>query len=1037
MSSYRLPDGTVAVLVSSDRADGLRAEAAALVDYLENHPRVTPDRVADMLFRTRSARRHRVLVMVRPQDDLRDALRSVRSGSAHQAVVSADRATGRRVGFVFPGQGGQRPGMGRLYYDAAPEYRTIVDECAAIHLDRFGHAQPLHYLLGDQGSYDDAVWEVQPAVMFHMLGLAAMWQAAGVRPAATIGHSQGELAAAVVAGAMTLREAVLVVTHRARLVDRIERGYTMAVLGMDRDECEALLARQSGWAELSVVNAPNIVVVSGEHAAVEGVVASATARGQFAKQIAVDYPAHTSLIVDLRADFETVLDEELGDAVFARTEIACYGGTLGATIDPELRQRDYWYWNLRNRVRFDRAVAAAVGDGIDTLIEISDHPALQLAMQDNLAGLSAERATRKPDVRVVGTSVRTATDLSEFARNLAAVAVHDANYPWDVLRVGTGDGAVTLPLRDFPHSQMDTKKLWAAYRSGRADLVVAAAAAAGSAKPRRLVESWIPLAQRSLAMPRRIALVDHTGRCGELTAALCAAAAEHGATATMVDAVRLAELASGAADLGETDVVVIVLPPLPDTDGPGAVADLTEFFGERAWSPVLAGLRPGGECWLLTAGGEAVTADDPAPQMVHAGAAAGFRCIGVEQPGVLFRHLDLPAEASQAQPAMIIGALHTVGEPELALREGTVYVKRLVPDVAPDRAGGEPAPDHVVIVGGTGQLGMQFCAYYADAGAARVTLLSRTGESDAVAAQLDRIRRGTDTEIAAVRCDVSDDEDVRRFAAACAGRPADVIVHTAINYVDLELAEITAASVEKAADAKILGLDAVLRSVPRTADCRVLLCSSIAATLGGRGQILYAVTNRVLDVTARRLRDQGVGCSSVQWGLWSVVGVLDDDGLARINGTGMIPMDPADALAVGLNGRPGDAVVAAADWAYLHEVFGAFGQGAVLSALLEPSEPPRPEATPIRQAPVSAGADAADGQLAERVRAELETVIGSDGTELLDSSVPLVALGLDSLQALEFRKRIKSELDRDIPVVEILGGASLDDVVLLMAEKTN
>ncbi|MGY2062876.1 nocobactin polyketide synthase NbtC, partial [Nocardia gipuzkoensis] len=147
MSEYRLPDGTVPVLLSSDTAAGLRAEAAQLSAYLSGHEQVGPNQVADMLFRTRLARRRRALVMAATRAELLAALAAVAADTEHPAVVAGTAAV-RRVGFVFPGQGSQRPGMGKLYYELSQAYRDEVRACAAVHEERFGHAQPLHYLLG-------------------------------------------------------------------------------------------------------------------------------------------------------------------------------------------------------------------------------------------------------------------------------------------------------------------------------------------------------------------------------------------------------------------------------------------------------------------------------------------------------------------------------------------------------------------------------------------------------------------------------------------------------------------------------------------------------------------------------------------------------------------------------------------------------------------------------------------------------------------------------------------------------------------------
>ncbi|MGW5105826.1 SDR family NAD(P)-dependent oxidoreductase [Nocardia sp. NPDC004123] len=1109
MCSHRLPDGSIPVLLSSDTADGVRAEAAGILAYLEQRPAVAPDRVADMLFRTRPARRYRALAMVTGRADLLDALRAVADGASHPAVVLGDGpATARRIGFVFPGQGSQRPGMGALYYDLSPHYRAAVDECAAVHAERFGHDQPLHYLLGTAGAYQDTVWEVQPALMFHMAGLAAMWQAAGVRPAATIGHSQGELAAGAVSRVMSVRDAVLVVTHRARLVERLSpRGYAMAVLAMNREDCEALLARHSGWAELSVVNAPHIMAISGDRDTIADMVATATERGHFAREIGVAYPAHTSIVAELRTEFEGFLGGELSDPAFRDTDIPCYGATLGAPITADLIQEQYWYWNLRNRVRFDRAVVAAATDGIDTLIEVVEHPVLQLALQENLSLVPRDPSRGPRDFKVLGTSLRTATSLREFTRNLAVIAVHDLAYDWTALRT---DAPPALPLRDFPHTVMNPKRLWA--NPGYAPETVDPPTPAVP-KPQRLVEKWTPWERRSLTPPRRLAFVDPTGRCAEQVAALLAAADRYGATAIALEpaalaatsgsaereslgrtavgrfdigtVLDLAEMAAVAAEnagpgaLGESlaaeaastlsgpgrgtgkespqqadfDSVVILWPALPESTAVEAVMELTEFFAARTWLSAVSDVRAGGEVWLVTVGGEVVVPEDMVPQLFHGAVASGFRCVGVEKPGVLFRHLDLAADAGAGEANRVVAALHTTGEPEVALRGGKVFVKRLVAD---ESVPGEAAElDHVLIVGGTGKLGLLFAEHFARQGAGRITLVSRSGESGSAAAEVARLRALGATEIVVAACDVSDADAVARLAAELGERPASLLVHAAVNYVDAGIAEITAEMVATAAESKVLGLEAVLDAVPLRPNGRVLLCSSMAATLGGRGQILYAVTNRMLDILARRLRERGIDCAALEWGLWSVAGPLDAAGMARVESAGVYPMNPADAIAAGFTGQSTDAVVISADWPFLRDVMGAFGQAAVLSEVQEPqtiapsriadtaaamvgaNQPVAETNPPVPAADHQPVASAPDRPLADQVLAELERVMGVDAGDTIDRSTPLVALGLDSLQALDFRKRVQASLDRELPVAAILGGASLDDVVLLMAENTN
>src|SRR5262249_41574763 len=160
----------------------------------------------------------------------------------------------------------------------------------------------------------------------------------------------------------------------------------------------------------------------------------------------------------------------------------------------------------------------------------------------------------------------------------------------------------------------------------------------------------------------------------------------------------------------------------PKLDDYAAADEVATFFSNRTWWPGLNGAIT--DCWLVTVGGEAAVADDAPPDPVHAAASAGFRSMGADHPGVGFRHLDLPAGSTTTESANgILAALHTGEEPELALRNGGLYAKRIAEgDKMADPYA--PPPEHVLIVGGTGNLGFEFCDHFARCGARRITLVS-------------------------------------------------------------------------------------------------------------------------------------------------------------------------------------------------------------------------------------------------------------------------------------------------------------------------
>ncbi len=1004
------------MLLSADTPNLLRAEAAALAAYLGDHPAVPPKRVTDMLFRTRVARRYRALSMVTDGDGLADALRSVVDGREHTAVVCSDNAAAaHRLAYVLPGQGGQRPGMGALFYGEVPAFRAEVDRCHHLFGELFGES-PLDYLLGN-GDVGEGTTVVQSALFMQMVALGAMWRSVGIEADVVVGHSQGEIAGAYLSQKMTLEDAVLIVGTRARAVENISSDdYAMAVVAADRDECESVLARQSGWAQVSVINSPGLVGISGDRGTVQATVDTLDAGGRFTRLIPVRYPAHTSLVNKFRDEIEAAVRERVRNPRFLDSDIDCIGSTLGEPIAPGVTVSEYWFWNLRNTVRFDRAVAAAVAGKVDTFVELAEHPTLQFALQENLDVLAAQSAT------VVGTSDRQARDLTEFTRNLAVLAVNDIDYRWDALRVESV-GAMSLPLLDFPNTQMNESSLWLPYHGFASPPATAPAAtphAQAAPRPQVIVEEWIPLTRRSMLPPRRLGIIDHTGDGVGLATALCAHAESQDLSARLI--------ADSDEAVDDIDSLVVLLPGLDGMGQTEAARHVTRFFADRQWWFTPGALPK--EYWLVTVGGEAVVPADGPPHPVPAAVSAGFRCIGGEYPDTAFRHLDLSHELASAESAQaIIAALHTADEPELALRDGGLYAKRLT-DAGTSTAASPLAGRHVLITGGTGDIGLEFCEYAARDGARRITLVNRSGETRATAERLRTIRASGTTDIRVIACDIADANEVLRLADDIRDARVDLVVHAALDgasAADMELTDLTDEKLNSALRGKVVGISHVLEALALADDCRVLMCSSTASVLGGRGKIVYAAANRMLDAHAHHLRAEGRDCVSVQWGQWAVYKGQDSSDIANLAAVGYLPMRSADAIALGLSGLPANAAVAAFDWARARAVLGTLGYGPTLSQLKTPPAESTPALADTRGAV----------DLPARILHLLAEVIGADDVQALDSTVPLVALGLDSLNALRLRRRIKTEFNCEVAVSELLGGATLDGVVRMVTAGTN
>ncbi len=150
----------------------------------------------------------------------------------------------------------------------------------------------------------------------------------------------------------------------------------------------------------------------------------------------------------------------------------------------------------------------------------------------------------------------------------------------------------------------------------------------------------------------------------------------------------------------------------------------------------------------------------------------------------------------------------------------------------------------------------------------------------------------------------------------------------------MELADLTEAKLDSALRGKVVGISHVLDAIAIADDCRVLMCSSMASVLGGRGKIVYAAANRMLDAHARQLRAEGHDCVAIQWGQWAVYEGQDSSDIANLAGVGYLPMRSTDAITLGLSGLPGNVAIAAFDWDRASAVFGTMGYGPTLSQLV-------------------------------------------------------------------------------------------------------
>ncbi|MGW5450342.1 type I polyketide synthase, partial [Streptomyces asiaticus] len=428
----------VPLVVSGRTRDAARAQAERLASFLRGQDWEPVD-VAYSLLSTRTAFEHRAVVVGSDRDALLTGLERLADGTASAEHVGGKASGQAQTVFVFPGQGSQWAGMASGLLESCPPFADQLAECARA-LRPFVDWELLDVLRGapDAPSLDE-VDVVQPVLWAVMVALAEAWRSFGVEPAAVVGHSQGEIAAACAAGALTLEDGARVVALRSQVIRRklAGRGGMMSV-ALSAERAEKRIARWEGRIQLAVVNSPASVVVCGEPAALEELRAQMEADGIRARVIPVDYASHSVYVEEIRDD---VL-EALADVRPRSSAVAFYSTVTGGLLDTATLDAEYWYTNLRGTVRFEETTRALLDDGFSLLVETSPHPGLLVGLGETIESAAATAVA-------VGSLRRDEGSLERFVTSLAEAYAHGAPVDWSPLFNGTETRQVDLPTYAF------------------------------------------------------------------------------------------------------------------------------------------------------------------------------------------------------------------------------------------------------------------------------------------------------------------------------------------------------------------------------------------------------------------------------------------------------------------------------------------------------------------------------------------------------------------------------------------------------------
>ncbi|CKP93027.1 phenolpthiocerol synthesis type-I polyketide synthase PPSB [Mycobacterium tuberculosis] len=1008
--------GVSTLVVTGKTAQRMAATAQVLADWMEGPgAEVAVADVAHTVNHHRARQATFGTVVARDRAQAIAGLRALAAGQHAPGVVShQDGSPGPGTVFVYSGRGSQWAGMGRQLLADEPAFAAAVAELEPVFVEQAGFS--LRDVIAT-GKELVGIEQIQLGLIGMQLTLTELWRSYGVQPDLVIGHSMGEVAAAVVAGALTPAEGLRVTATRARLMAPLSGQGGMALLGLDAAATEALIADYP-QVTVGIYNSPRQTVIAGPTEQIDELIARVRAQNRFASRVNIEVAPHNPAMDAL----QPAMRSELADLTPRTPTIGIISTTYADLHTQPIFDAEHWATNMRNPVHFQQAIASA-GSGADgayhTFIEISAHPLLTQAIADTLE--DAHRPTKSAAKYLsIGTLQRDADDTVTFRTNLYTADI--AHPPHTCHPPEPHPTIPTTPWQHTHHWIATTHPSTAAPEDPGSNKVVVNGQ---STSESRALEDWC----HQLAWPIRPAVsADPPSTAAWLVVAdneLCHELAR--AADSRVDSLSPPALAAGSDPAALLDALrgvdnVLYAPPVPgellDIESAYQVFHATRRLAAAMVASSATAISPP-KLFIMTRNAQPISEGDRA-NPGHAVLWGLGRSLALEHPEIWGGIIDLddsmPAELAVRH---VLTAAHgTDGEDQVVYRSGARHVPRLQRRTLPGKPVTLNADASQLVIGATGNIGPHLIRQLARMGAKTIVAMARKpGALD----ELTQCLAATGTDLIAVAADATDPAAMQTlfdrfgtelpplegiYLAAFAGRPA-------------LLSEMTDDDVTTMFRPKLDALALLHRLSLKSPVRHFVLFSSVSGLLGSRWLAHYTATSAFLDSFAGARRTMGLPATVVDWGLWKSLADVQKDATQISAESGLQPM--ADEVAIGalpLVMNPDAAVatvVVAADWPLLAAAYRTRGALRIVDDLLPAPEDVGKGESEFRTSLRSCPAEKRRDMLFDHVGALAATVMGMPPTEPLDPSAGFFQLGMDSLMSVTLQRALSESLGEFLP----------------------
>ncbi|CUS12398.1 unnamed protein product, partial [Tuber aestivum] len=1013
-------NGPVVLTLSGPGEKWYKGQAAKLAEWLKTDGAKIPLSAIATTLSTRRAHHHvRASIVAENHEGAIASLEKLSQGIDDPTIIKARTVSGNTkndVVWAFSGHGAQYPSMGTELLKTEPEFAKVIDTLESTYQEILGFSPRQALETGNFETTD----KIQALTFAMHVGLAAVLRSRGIKPAAIIGHSVGEIAAAVTAGALTLLEGARVASIRASLYGRpdIAGKGAMILVDIPFEDVEKDCASRKDI-NASIHASPTSTVVSGTPAAIKEYSDYLAAQQQQVRTVKSDVAFHSPLLTPL----SPALAELLGDTISPKqADIKLYSTSdLDARTD-KLRNSDYWINNMLGPVWLTSAVKAAAEDGFKVFLEVSSHPLISHSINETLMEIGEDESAVIPTIR--------RNHPAWEGINTALGRLHANGAVVDFKKFVGKSWVPSLPLTVWQH-----ERYWHDVSLDGTPGV------SGSVESLAHNLHWVPAQLESTSAPLNNAIFI-ADKAHSLLGPFKKTLAKRGLGVKVIESP--SELESHSDVLHKTGTVVIVLPDeledierLPQTNFANTLKLL-----EATKSLITIGSSA--KLWVITEEAQNANSEYSLAAASMLGLA---RIIASEQPDVWGGLIDID------EPAFPFQALKFIRNADVVtVRDGVSKTARLraLPKASliPGsdlKSAVKIRPDGTyLITGGLGALGLEVASWLAEKGARRLVLLSRKGlpprstwSSVTSGSKADIINKVKTIEalgaaVNTISLDIGKpgaDEDLKKALDNLSLPPVTGVVHAAGATDDAFVHEANEQSFKNALTPKVDGSWALHNAFPvGTLDFFVLF-SSCGQLFGLPGQCAYASGNAFLDALASYRRNAGDNTLSLLWTAWNGLGM---------SGTAAADIINAEMESKGFAGITRDEAFRAWEYAAKYDV----PQVVVVRALPidEDGTPAAPILTDIAvRRPPPEGDSESEGEDSEdeeetapataapsnpadlkkhfeaAIKADVASVLRLSSPDDVDTHRPLSELGMDSVMTVGLRKQFKDTFKVTIP----------------------